>query len=88
MWPAYWARSTSAMSDAASSYFCRNVRYPLSTVIYADGWTNDISFGSMHSGGAFFLFGDGSCRFLSKTTDLKVLQAVATRRGGEVVDLP
>jgi prepilin-type processing-associated H-X9-DG protein len=44
-------------------------------------------FWSMHPGGAQFLFADGSVRFLAYTAD-SVLPALATRAGGEVVELP
>jgi prepilin-type N-terminal cleavage/methylation domain-containing protein len=39
-----------------------------------------------HTGVALFLFGDGSVRPLPIGIDLKVLQALATRNGGEVVN--
>jgi len=42
-------------------------------------------FWSLHSGGAHFLFGDGSVRFLSYA-DESVMVALATRAGGEVVN--
>ncbi len=44
-------------------------------------------FWSLHPGGAHFLFGDGSVRFLSYSAD-SVLPALATRSGGEVAELP
>ena len=43
-------------------------------------------FRSRHGGGANFLFGDGSVRFLKETINLQdVYWALSTRDGGEVV---
>lgn len=49
----------------------------------APSYENDIR--SKHPGGANGLLTDGSVRFLSETMDLKVLAALCTRAGGEVV---
>ena len=44
-------------------------------------------FWSPHSGGANFGFADGSVRFLAYSAN-EIMPALATRAGGEVVDLP
>jgi prepilin-type N-terminal cleavage/methylation domain-containing protein/prepilin-type processing-associated H-X9-DG protein len=44
-------------------------------------------FWSLHPGGAHFAFADGSVRFLAYSADT-VLPALATRAGGEVVEVP
>lgn len=49
----------------------------------APGFENDIR--SKHPGGANGLFVDGSVHFLKETMDLKILAALCTRAGGEVV---
>jgi prepilin-type N-terminal cleavage/methylation domain-containing protein/prepilin-type processing-associated H-X9-DG protein len=51
-------------------------------------FTNETPFTSNHNGGVNLLFGDGSVHFLTNTTDLRVLQMLATRAGGEVVAPP
>jgi prepilin-type N-terminal cleavage/methylation domain-containing protein len=45
----------------------------------------EMSFGSYHTGGAFFTMGDGSVQFLSENIDLTTYRKLATRAGGEVV---
>jgi prepilin-type N-terminal cleavage/methylation domain-containing protein/prepilin-type processing-associated H-X9-DG protein len=44
------------------------------------------AFGSFHTGGANFCFGDGSVKFLPDSTPLTVLQPLGTRSGGEVIN--
>ncbi len=41
--------------------------------------------GSFHVGGAHFLFGDGSVRFLSENMHMATYQAVCTRKNGEIL---
>ena len=45
-------------------------------------------FASMHPGGALFLLGDGSSRFLGETIDRYIYSSLGTRAGGEAVSVP
>lgn len=69
------------------------VRYPDSCpgpFSYASGRTDNpcdrYHYWSLHPGGANFLFGDGSCRFLFYSAR-DLLPALASRDGGEVVEI-
>jgi prepilin-type N-terminal cleavage/methylation domain-containing protein/prepilin-type processing-associated H-X9-DG protein len=44
------------------------------------------AFGSFHTNGANFAFADGSVKFLSQTTPLTILQLLAIRNDGQVID--
>lgn len=45
----------------------------------------ELSFGSYHTGGAFFAMGDGSVQFFDDTLDFRVYRARFSRSGGEVL---
>ncbi len=47
---------------------------------------NNLPFGSFHSGGANFAFGDASVRFLADEIDMDLYLAMASRDGGEITD--
>ncbi len=51
-------------------------------------WFRTCGYKSMHTGGANFVMGDGSVRFLNTTVDYTVYNGLGTRAGGEVVSLP
>ena len=58
------------------------VQYPIN---YTGSFSyNYTPFTSEHSGGANVAMCDGSVRFLTDTTPIDVLQALATRSNGEV----
>ena len=46
---------------------------------------NDLPFGSFHTGGASFGFGDGSVKFLPDDIDSRLYLALASRNGDETV---
>ena len=81
----YWVWGTTG--DTFGLYCCRNLKYPLNSASLVTVKGNNVSFGSMHPGGAHFLLGDGAVRFVSEETELKILQAYATRNNREVVNL-
>lgn len=45
------------------------------------------AFGSRHTGGAMFAFGDGHVQFLSESISLPLYRALSTRASGEIVSL-
>jgi prepilin-type N-terminal cleavage/methylation domain-containing protein/prepilin-type processing-associated H-X9-DG protein len=47
---------------------------------------NDLLFGSFHSGGANFVYADGSVHFLGDDLDGIVYESLASKNGGEVVN--
>ena len=52
------------------------------------GLESSAAFGSQHTGGAQFLFGDGTVRFISENIDLNAYQALGGRNDGVVVTTP
>ncbi|PQO44359.1 DUF1559 domain-containing protein [Blastopirellula marina] len=47
-----------------------SVRYPMNVAITSPNGERSMAFSSQHPGGCQFLFGDGSCHFISDTIDL------------------
>jgi prepilin-type N-terminal cleavage/methylation domain-containing protein/prepilin-type processing-associated H-X9-DG protein len=78
-----WTRGYNTASGAS-----KNMTNPLNSTNY-NGSSNfdDISFGSMHTGGVNFLMGDGGVRFGSNSSDLNVLKAMSSKDQGEVAQL-
>ena len=75
-----WVRGIGFGNGMAS---CRNVQNAINTPY--NGVYNDISFGSQHAGGAQFVMGDGSVRFVKQAVDLVVYKSTASRDGGEAL---
>jgi prepilin-type N-terminal cleavage/methylation domain-containing protein/prepilin-type processing-associated H-X9-DG protein len=64
----------------------KNVTYGIKVQAFTSGNYNDISMGSMHTGGLNVVMGDGSVHFFTNTTDLTtVLQPLASRAGNDLV---
>ena len=70
-------------STACTTQYGFNPRDIADDGIWDANWTK--AFRSDHVGGAQFTLTDGSCRFISDNIDAAVLDALATRNGGEVV---
>jgi prepilin-type N-terminal cleavage/methylation domain-containing protein len=70
----------SSIQSAVTMPFARVGRKPL-----LDPWSEPYDFFSPHPGVVFFAFADGSVHGLRPTTNIAVLQALATRAGGEPV---
>jgi len=75
-----------SITGAANTFRIFGVAYPLNSL------TTDNAFGSKHTGGANFVFGDGAVRFISQTVSnalpTDVYSAIGSRNGGEVANLP
>jgi prepilin-type N-terminal cleavage/methylation domain-containing protein/prepilin-type processing-associated H-X9-DG protein len=82
-----WANPYAMEDHTLSAYSPINYLIPAGTTTLTydlqDARLN--AFGSGHTGGANFAFGDGSVHFLSNATTQQVLQALCTRAGGEVI---
>jgi len=93
--PARWSYGAAAVKVGANFDLSRhgygrdvrNIRYPLnSTVALLATNENDSPFGSSHSGGANFLFGDGHVGYIRSSIPLQTLKNLSTIAGAEVID--
>lgn len=78
-----WVRGMGNTNGIAS---CRNIANGINTPY--NGVYNDISFGSLHTGGATFGLCDGSVRFLQASIDMVTYKSLASRNGGESYSVP
>jgi len=81
-----WVRGGISSSTDYWMDCCKNVTNSINSGWNNSGTTNwnDVSYGSEHTGGAQFLLGDGSVRFISENIDFGTYLALASRNGGEV----
>jgi prepilin-type N-terminal cleavage/methylation domain-containing protein len=65
--------------------FSKNVRFALNSTLYnGSNNYNDMSFGSVHPGGASFALCDASVRFVNESISMTVYWSTASRNGNEV----
>jgi prepilin-type processing-associated H-X9-DG protein len=95
-WGATWKAGTGKPYERICTGAANNVVYPLNAAGFwvGDGnappgapltmKTNDLPFGSFHTGGVQFCFADGSVHMLSDKMDVTIFQDLATIDGGEV----
>ncbi len=96
-WSANWrdwtqGGSGNVASNGVASYSTKNVVYPISRYSGYTGGNvsrlyNDVRFSSQHVGGAHFLMGDGTVRFVSENVDFPTYQAAASRGDAESLSL-
>lgn len=93
--PSWWQHNTQGNAHASTVVpintmtTCRgepNPEYPSCTD--PANWNISWGFRSRHTGGAQFLFGDGTVRFLSQNIDYRTYQNMGGRRDNQVVNLP
>ncbi|MER3414703.1 MAG: prepilin-type cleavage/methylation domain-containing protein [Gemmataceae bacterium] len=89
----YWGSGTHTCCHGYVPDYRFHINFAWGYYIY--GWTDNRrnlqyawGFGSWHSGGANFLFGDGSVRFLPDTMDFALFQALNSINGQEPIAAP
>ena len=82
--PWTWGYASVSPQDGFLTIDNKTLAHPIG--YSGDFLPNATPYRSAHAGrGANMLFADGSVRYLLATTDLTLLQILATRAGGEVV---
>jgi prepilin-type processing-associated H-X9-DG protein len=79
----YWANPYPG-STACTTQYAFNPKDIAGDSVFDSNWPR--SFRSDHVGGVQFVFVDGSVHFVSENIDASVLDGLATRNGGEVVN--
>jgi prepilin-type N-terminal cleavage/methylation domain-containing protein/prepilin-type processing-associated H-X9-DG protein len=88
-WFAAWADSVQRVTSAGINKPYSSLPFAAFVLASQDapmhGPQSFVAFGSYHPGGANFTLCDGSVRFIKESTDLRVLSALGTKAGGEVI---
>lgn len=88
MWGGSCTSPSCPISDRSYGRDIRNTKYPINAVVpLLPDNENDSPFGSNHVGGANFLILDGHVAFLRQTTPVPILQALATIKGSEAIEI-
>src|SRR5262249_38707474 len=80
-----WTRGCWTVDADLQCTYSKNVRFALNSTLYnGSNNYNDMSFGSMHAGGANFAFCDASVHFVKESVSMTVYWSTASRNGNEV----
>jgi prepilin-type N-terminal cleavage/methylation domain-containing protein len=85
-----WTRGWGGGDSSPAAGTGKNVNLTVSAInqkAYNGSGFNDVSFGSNHTGGANFVFGDGGVRYVSQGIDMNTYVSLASRNGGETRSL-
>jgi prepilin-type N-terminal cleavage/methylation domain-containing protein len=83
-----WIRGCNSDGGNPACNSTRNVANALNSTPYNGSSNfNDVSFSSNHSGGAQFLLGDATARFVNNNISFAAYQAASTRNGNETVNI-
>lgn len=78
-----WFRGVNGCGTGGS----KNIKYHFRQRQFTSWYVNDVSFGSEHTGGCHFVFGDGAVRFLSENMDLPILKSLGSANLGEIASV-
>jgi hypothetical protein len=84
-WAGFWGISNHTVSTCAIP---PNYKQPNGTLWGRGDWPRNYSFHSFHPGGVQFAMGDGAVVFVNDNINIAIYRGLATKQGGETVQLP